>query len=229
MPKLFRDILAVDPIAHEAPQGPGNQESCQGYQASGVKRSAAVFHTAACLQRMPFSSQALLNTIPSLSGFTKRSPEQHGFVIKLHGKTMELLCSSKEEAEMWIDGIREAITMASHGCRQTKSVKRPCSMESLVSESLISETSTSPPSSHTTTPRSSNQSTDDSEQSPPGKGRQFPPLAPGTPPLHKQQPIAPLGFGGDIVRRNLSHETLPLAPGDALRATAAGANRLYND
>lgn len=218
MPKLFRDILAVDPIAHQEPQ----EDACQGYQASEAKRAAAGCHTAACLQRMPFSSQALLNTIPSFSGFTKRSAEQHGFVMKLRGKTMELLCNSKEEAEMWIDGIREAITIASSSCRQIKAANRSCPTE--LCPTSLSETSTSPPSSHATTPRSSNQSADDSEQTPPGgKGRQFPPLAPGTPPLDKQQPVVSLGFGGDIVRRNHSHETLPLAPGASLRATAAGA------
>lgn len=223
MPKLFRDILSVDRISQQEPQDTCKHDAClQGYQASEAKRTAAGFHTAACLQRMPFSSQALLNTIPSFPGFTKGSPEQHGFIIKLHGKTMELLCSSKEEEEMWIDGVREAITMASSSCRHSKTVNRSCPME--LCPTSVSETSTSPPSSHTTTPRSSNQSTDDSEQTPlGGKGQQFPPLAPGTPPLNNQQPAASLGFAGDIVRMGQSHETLPLAPGVSLRATAAGA------
>jgi len=254
MPILFRQLLAVEPLARtvreaELPTGevpevsePLKQRSSKQGYSTGVLR-------------LPFSSQALMHSIPSFSKRTKQTTEQHGFVIKLEGKSMTLLCKSKEEAEIWIDGIHVAMAMSEATEKkilenyEQKCHRLPSSytrQPSIGELSSSSERSTMPPSSHMS-PRSSGHSADGSEPATPlvapgGTVHEFPPLAPGTPPLHafpplapgsslleQQGPSSPSGFTGDIVRRSPSQGTLPLAPGVSLRATASESNALPFD
>eukprot|EP00931_Biecheleriopsis_adriatica_P073442 TRINITY_DN47724_c0_g1_i1.p1 TRINITY_DN47724_c0_g1~~TRINITY_DN47724_c0_g1_i1.p1 ORF type:complete len:465 (+),score=125.78 TRINITY_DN47724_c0_g1_i1:74-1396(+) len=95
-PLAFRHILGVEPLCvspAEAQQGDEERPSSQSSKGSGF--------------RMP--------KMPSLPGLGKRPSltEQHGFTLVCASKSLELVCSSQTEAEMWIDAIREAIALGS--------------------------------------------------------------------------------------------------------------------
>lgn len=150
---------------------------------------------------------------------------------------------------MWIGAIHEAMAISEANEKKTPAssyTRRPFigdRQPSIGELSSNSDRSTTPPSSQMS-PRSSVNSTDGSEPATPlvapgGTVHEFPPVAPGTPPLHAFPPLAPgsslqeqrgpcspSGFAGDIVRRSPSQESLPLAPGVSLRAAASESNAL---
>jgi len=92
VPTPFRDILGIEPFAATV-----QEEECE--EEGQLTRSSSKGSLASGF-RMPF--------------LAKKSAEQHGFVIRTVGKCMELLCSSKAEAETWIAAVNEAIEIAAH-------------------------------------------------------------------------------------------------------------------
>jgi len=213
MPTPFRHILSVEPLA-----APGMPEALTQKPAATGHCSSRASPAAVGLHGLPFSSQAVLRNLPSFSGYGKRVAEQHGFSVKLRGKSMQLLCNSKAEVDVWIGGIREAMAMAQIAGKVVASTRPPVFAE----DDSHSEVSTTPGTSQVTTPRSSSQEGGDSPYlAPGGTRREFPPMAPGTPPRDLELPTSPVGIGGDIACRSPEKMTPPLAPGVSLRATAA--------
>lgn len=164
----FRQILSVESLTAE----PAVQEASEHPVSTGTQSSKS-----SLLHRMPFSSNAMMRSIPKFSGYAKRATEHYGFVVKLEGKSLEVLCRSKEEADKWICGMQDAMALS----RQLAST-HPGSLEQLASAS-ISEHSTTPPSSQKSSPRSGSQSAAESEPtspwlSPGGTFSDFPPMAP---------------------------------------------------
>lgn len=225
MPIAFKDILGVEflPATDKQPDLP-----------QGLPRGpSAPSHS---LNSLPFSSQGLLRSLPSLHGYAKRAPESHGFIVKLKGKSMQLLCNSQAELHLWIGGFWEAIAMS-------RSARQGAACTPTIALGEVSDLSTTTGSSQMDTPRSSSQDASGSGQTTTprsnnedgsplpapylasgGTRHEFPPMAPGTPPLDLQLPTSPLGsFGGDVACRSIENEkgTPPLRPGASLRATAA--------
>lgn len=238
LPIGFCQLISVEPLqAGGAPSDcPDRGEnlaahecSAHGYQTS--KGRAGNPGMLPGMNRLPFSSQALMRAMPSLSNRSRCSLEQYGFVLRVPGKSMEIICSSQEEAETWISAIREAIAMSKSSSNASQQPATP------------SERSTTPPSSRGSTPRSSDLSGTEAAapwDSPGGKRHEFPPLAPVTEicdrAQHESPPLAPgllrcpstrsttsLGFAGDIVNIHAEEKTPPLAPRVSLRDTATGA------
>jgi len=99
-PTAFRNIMSVEPLSAACASNAeaGDEQDAPAIQRSDSKRSVG---------------SAFMNLkMPSLPGLSKRPVEQHGFVLQSAGKATELLCSSRDEAEMWIATIREAMSLA---------------------------------------------------------------------------------------------------------------------
>lgn len=122
---LFKDILSVEPIA-------ATSADLEENQTVELTSSASMVTHGPSLRKMA-----------SISGLSKKTTEQPGFVVKTSGKYMELLCSSRTEAEMWITALHEAIAMG-----------RTISGGDNSTEIPNSELSTTPGSSLNTSPRS---------------------------------------------------------------------------
>jgi len=147
LPTPFRDITGVEAV------------DVQGSCAEGVEDCSEVGSNAPAIQRSNSrTSMGSSMRIPRMS-FSKKAPaEQHGFVLRTTSKSMELVCSSKAEADMWVDAIREAIARVQSG----KGEK-----ELSGDETLTPELSTATGSSAGTTPRSSSKDAASRQATPP--------------------------------------------------------------
>lgn len=94
LPVRFCNLLSVEPY-EAVSEPPLAEEAAEGDAAKSFRHVA----------------------VPKISfGALKRSTaSHHGFVLRMAGKEMDLLCASKQEAEAWISGLREAIAMGSSG------------------------------------------------------------------------------------------------------------------
>lgn len=91
LPVAFRELLGVEPFEASLNDGAIEEQECKGTATHG--------HTF---------------RVPKISfGALKRpvAAEHHGFTLQTTGKEMELLCSTKEEAESWITAFQEAVAM----------------------------------------------------------------------------------------------------------------------
>jgi hypothetical protein len=94
LPTPFRDILGVEPAFATA-------ESSTAGEPPTMQRSNS---------KGSLTSKS--SRLPRLPVFRKTA-EKHGFVLRTREKTMELQTTCREEAEMWIAGLREAMDMSS--------------------------------------------------------------------------------------------------------------------
>jgi hypothetical protein len=104
LPIAFRDIVAVDSLGIDnTVQDVANADD---QQEEKLERSASKSSIAS----------SFMARVPSIGNLTKKTTgaekEQHGFVLRTSDKTMELLCSSRGELEMWTTAMRKAIAMA---------------------------------------------------------------------------------------------------------------------
>lgn len=141
MPTHFRAITSVEPFADTFREPGEDEDGMEEEAATPMQRSASKGSLASSL-RMP--------RIPSLSSRSKKPIERHGFIVRTQGKSLELICESKEEAEKWIGAIREAMEMAQ---RNPDLGKDACCEEVLAKAELSTEPGSS--SSRGTSPRSS--------------------------------------------------------------------------
>jgi len=210
MQACFAQLLSVNSLAAAATADV--QEALEP-DSAGNQSPKAISKSAAALHMMPLPSHAIGRTCPGFSGYARRSTELHGFVVKLKERALEVVCSSMEEADMWIAGLNDAIAL-SKSCPlpPTTPIVGWGSLEDLGSASN-SDLSTTPPSSQTS-PRSSSRSTNETEQATlmqpvDGKRHEFPPMAPDH---------------GHVCGKS-QQETPPQTPScvSSLRATAGGA------
>lgn len=189
MPVRLKDILSVEALATTRVE-PQMEDSVESQQLS--------------------DSTAL--RIPGFHGLSKKAAE-HGFVVKAPGKSLEIVCSCRAEADMWIAALSEGIVQARTGGRGGRGGSS--------SEAPRSELSTTPGSA---SPRSSS----DAWISPPETPRSAGGARPGTP---RSAGDAPPSFPS-IALGQSSLQPAPLdelAPGVSLRVAADVAGVLAFD
>lgn len=140
LPTPFRDITGVEAMEVPTSCAEGGVEDCSesGSNAPPIQRSSSKTSIGSSMR------------IPRMSFSRKTPAEQHGFTLRTTGKSMELVCSSKAEADMWVGAIREAMACA-HSGKGEKELSGD--------ETVTPDLSTAPSSSAGTTPRSSSKAT----------------------------------------------------------------------
>lgn len=104
-PVNFRHILSVEPLFSSGTDGEEVSAAPTPMQRQGSKNSVG----------SGFSRLGkILSRRPSAT-------EEHGFVLHLSGRDMELVCTSKEEADTWVDAMKEAIASGSSEKRRSTS------------------------------------------------------------------------------------------------------------
>uniref|UniRef100_A0A7S4PY15 PH domain-containing protein n=1 Tax=Alexandrium monilatum TaxID=311494 RepID=A0A7S4PY15_9DINO len=102
LPVAFRNLLSVEPFeADSLNDGVIDEQDSSdqlGEQRKGSKEAQQ--HHRTWVPKISFS--ALKRQGPA---------KHHGFMLRIVGKEMEWLCSSKAEADSWIAALREAITL----------------------------------------------------------------------------------------------------------------------
>lgn len=100
-PIPFRDIVGVEAAFATAESGmPGEPPTLERSNSKGSLTSKS--------SRLPWMP------------IFRKTIEQHGFVLRTGEKMMELQTTCREEAEMWIAGIREAMEVATNGSVRNK-------------------------------------------------------------------------------------------------------------
>jgi len=185
-PTTFRNIISVQPLTDTvADVADDGAETQANVQRADSKTSLA----SSLRKRMPsFSTPRSL-----------RAPAQkHGFIIETPDKPLELLCSSKAEADQWIAALQQAMLLGGRpkvehiakSDTSTAASSRPttaCSFDSSLANTNCSDVSPkqSPPSSRPCTGKQQSEFTERT-------AALLPPKVPKRPPVAKAKPKWPL-------------------------------------
>eukprot|EP00747_Dinoflagellata_sp_TGD_P164790 gnl/TRDRNA2_/TRDRNA2_185199_c0_seq1.p1 gnl/TRDRNA2_/TRDRNA2_185199_c0~~gnl/TRDRNA2_/TRDRNA2_185199_c0_seq1.p1 ORF type:complete len:499 (+),score=128.58 gnl/TRDRNA2_/TRDRNA2_185199_c0_seq1:36-1499(+) len=156
-PIFFTELIGVEPfsasISEENADSVASSESIEG---STPTAEAAVPPIQRSNSKGSLTSSFRVK-MPNFRSLSKSRPtERHGFLLKTSGKSMELLCTSKAEADEWIAALQEAMAMAGHK-RVAPGSGLPAGVPS--DELGRAELSTQPGSSRRTSPGGSRAST----------------------------------------------------------------------
>lgn len=191
LPITFRDIVSVQPlidtVTDAADEGKENQGPENQAEAPVAKRSDSKTSLASALKK-------------KMPSFTtprpKASKQQHGFVIQTSDKSLELLCSSKVEADRWVVALHRAMeigtspnahaqnsnvqVVGSSYCMEV--VGNPIPIDKLACDNIT--VSSSPP----TTAESRKGSNGGYADNKPSEAMALPPKVPKKPPAAKGKP-----------------------------------------
>eukprot|EP00746_Dinoflagellata_sp_MGD_P165660 gnl/MRDRNA2_/MRDRNA2_95071_c0_seq1.p1 gnl/MRDRNA2_/MRDRNA2_95071_c0~~gnl/MRDRNA2_/MRDRNA2_95071_c0_seq1.p1 ORF type:complete len:420 (-),score=75.60 gnl/MRDRNA2_/MRDRNA2_95071_c0_seq1:258-1517(-) len=192
-PTSFRNIISVQPLTDTVADVADDGAESQAGQQINVQRADSKTSLASSLRkRMPsFSTPRSL-----------RAPTQkHGFIIETPDKPLELLCSSKAEADQWIAALQQAMLLGgrpkveqmARSDTSTAASSRPttaCSFDSSLANTNCSDMSPrqSPPSSRLGDDHVKSQQPAFTEHT----SASLPPKVPKRPPVAKAKPKWPL-------------------------------------
>jgi len=149
VPTPFCKILGVEPLQGAVlPEGAAEEQ-----QAETVAPS---------IERTPSKNSMTSHfRMPKMPGFgaQKRPVEHHGLAVRTADRRWELLCSSQAEAEVWLEGFREAAVIGGriYATAEAGSAEKP------LDDAIKAETSTASCSSNRTAPSTRSPSPFDSE------------------------------------------------------------------
>mmetsp|Transcript_28856 Transcript_28856/g.56425 ORF Transcript_28856/g.56425 Transcript_28856/m.56425 type:complete len:358 (-) Transcript_28856:215-1288(-) len=106
VPVPFRNLSRLEPLSGAVIEGVGPEDLLDGPAAKADWPSS--------VNKGPLAGKGAHLRAPKLSfRAPRRSQEQHGFIVSVAGREMELLCSSKAEADEWVASFRRAIASGS--------------------------------------------------------------------------------------------------------------------
>jgi len=109
VPVAFRNLTRVGPLSGRALEGVGLEDLLDGPTVPTDGPSSG--------NRGSLAGQGANLRAPKLSfGASRRPQGQHGFLVTVAGKDMEVICATKAESDEWVGAFRQAMACGDGDC-----------------------------------------------------------------------------------------------------------------